>query len=520
MANILIDDKPVEAQEGTTILLAAEQAGIPIPHLCFHRAFTPEGSCRMCLVEIEGFPKLELACSTQVKEGMKIWTKSERVVEARKGVLEFLLAEHPLDCPICDKAGECKLQDYYEEYGHFESQFKEYKEKKEKKLGIGKNLILDRERCILCTRCIRFLREITKTQELGMSNRGLHSEIDIYEKEMVDNHYSGNLAEICPVGAITDTDFRFKTRSWFLKKGDSICPLCSRGCNISIEYHPGFPRIPIKRRVYRITSRENPEVNSHWICDLGRYTYSYLDEDRLEDIISNNSNKGVKIDWENALQFLVRKIKKLYYMKKTSRIFLIFHSSLTNEELFLVNKIFREDLKLEKIFMVDSNEGEGDDFLLSSERSSNRKGAQVMGIDSKLINLEEIANKTDILIIFGNYLLDHFSPGEIKTALDKIETTILFTSWKSELDTLVDLVLPTALVAEKRGSLTNIDGRVQYFLPVLEPVGASLPEWEILVRLAKELKMNFTYYRQFKSPDKIFEKLEREIPFFSQKKND
>jgi len=517
MVKIFIDDKPVKVKEGMTILSAAEQEGIPIPHLCFHPAFASEGSCRMCLVEIEGLPKLELACSTQVREGMKIWTQSERVTEARRGVLEFLLAEHPLDCPICDKAGECKLQDYYEEYGHFESQFREFKEKRDKKVKIGESLILDRERCILCTRCVRFLREITKTQELGMFNRGLRSEISLYDGELINNNYSGNLAEICPVGAITDADFRFKIRSWFLNKGHSICPLCSRGCNISIEYHPGFPRIPRKKRVYRVISRENPEVNGHWICDLGRYEYSYLDENRLENLLLNNNGKEVRLDWERALQLMVPRIKKLYHLKKTSRIALILHSWLTNEELFLISKIFKDDLKLEKIFVVDPPQGEGDGFLLTSERCPNRRGAQEIGFDFKAADLEEIANKTDILIIFGHNLLDHFSLGEIKAALDRIETKLLFTSRGNGLSSLVDVVLPTALIAEKGGSLTNVEGKVQSFLPALEPVGESRPEWQVLVNLAKKLKVSFSYYRPFTSPAAIFQELEKEIPFFKQK---
>ncbi len=243
MAKISIDGKPLEVTDGLTIMKAADSAGIIIPRFCYHPAFVPEGSCRMCLVEIEGLPKLELACSTVVRDGMKVSTGSEKVVEARRGVLEFLLAEHPLDCPICDKAGECTLQDYYEGYGRFKGAFQESKEKREKKLVLGKSLILDRERCILCTRCVRFLTEVTKTQELGVFKRGVHSEISPYEKEPVDNNYSGNLVEICPVGAITDLDFRFKTRPWFLNTGESICPLCSRGCNIYIDYLPGFARL-------------------------------------------------------------------------------------------------------------------------------------------------------------------------------------------------------------------------------------------------------------------------------------
>ncbi len=518
MIKIIIDDKPVEVREGTTILSAAEQAGIQIPHFCYHAAFPPEGSCRMCLVEIEGMPKLELACSTQVKEDMRIWTQSKKVTEARKGVLEFLLAEHPLDCPICDKAGECKLQDYYEEYGLFESKFKELKEKREKKVSIGERLILDRERCILCTRCVRFLREVTKTQELGVFNRGVRSEISTYDGELIDNNYSGNLTEICPVGAITDNDFRFQIRSWFLKKGDSICPFCSRGCNISIEYHPGFARIPRKKRVYRITSRENQDVNGFWICDFGRYAYSYLDENRLSNFFSSLNGNNEKLDQEHALQSLAQKIRKLYDRKKNSRMILILNSCLTNEELFLVRKIFRDDLRMERIFIVDPPQGEKDKMLLTSERSPNRKGAQEIGFDFKPFDLKELADKTDVLIMFGDYLLDLVSLEEIRAVLEGIETSVLFCSKNSDLVSLFGMVFPTAFIAEKGGSLINCEGKVQSFEPVLETWGESRPEWQYLLELGKELDINFNYYAQFESTAAVFEKTAEEISFFQKEK--
>lgn len=516
MAKITIDDKQIEVAEGTTVLKAAEQEGIHIPHLCYHSAFPSEGNCRMCLIEIEGLPKLELACSTQVRDGMKVSTKSEQVVEARKGVLEFLLAEHPLDCPICDKAGECKLQDYYEEYGLFESQYKETKEKRAKKVEIGKNLIHDQERCILCTRCVRFLREVTKTQELGVFNRGLDSEIGIYDGVPVDNNYSGNLAEICPVGAITDSDFRFKIRSWFLESGESICPLCSRGCNIIIEYHPGFARFPVPKRVYRIKARENQDVNGFWICDLGRYGYSYLNEDRVDEILSDNQKKAPS--WEEALSLIAQEIKRLEDLKKSSRISLILHSWLSNEEFFLIRKIFQNDLDVENIFFADPSEGEKDDHLLTPERSPNRRGAQEIGFDLKPLDLNALAQGTDFLLVFGHFLSDQFSPEKIGDSIEKIGTKILFTSHKNELSSLFDTVIPTALIAEKEGSLTNVDGKVQSFRPVLEPPGASLPEWKVLVELAKELKINFDYYKGFDSSEVILDELKKEIPFFGNKK--
>ncbi len=514
MVKIFIDEIPVEVEEGTTVLKAAEKAGISIPHLCFHEAFPPEGSCRMCLVEIEGLPKLELACSTQAREGMKVFTKSEKVVEARKGVLEFLLAEHPLDCPICDKAGDCKLQDYYDEYGLFESQFSETKEKRAKKVKIGKNLIHDQERCILCRRCVRFLREVVKTQELGVFERGIHSSVNIYDLTPVNNNYSGNLAQICPVGAITDLDFRFKTRTWFLEKGESICPLCSRGCSIIIEYHPGHYRFGVPKKVYRIQANPNQEVNGFWICDLGRYGYSYLNENRLERIIVNRKEWNLEPVWNTIMKFLAQRLESLASGGKTSRIALILNSWLSNEELFLLHKIFKNDIKAGKIFFADPPQEEGDDFLLTPERSPNKRGAQEMGFDIKPVDFKALAVETDFIIAFGSFLAE----ADLKGALERIETKVLFASHLSGLDSLFDIVLPGALIAEKGGSLTNVDGRIQKFSAALDPPGESQPEWRTLAELGREAGINVDFYKGFTSPEEIFDGMAKEISFFKAEK--
>lgn len=513
MVKIFINDKELEASEGLTILRAAESAGIHIPHFCYHPAFAPEGSCRMCLVEIEGLPKLELACSTVIREGMRVHTTSEKVIEARKAVLEFLLAEHPLDCPICDKAGECTLQDYFEAYGFFESQFKEYKEKRQKKVRIGQNLLLDRERCILCTRCIRFLSEITRTQDAGVLDRGIHSEIAIYESEFIDNNYAGNLAELCPVGAITDTDFRFKTRAWFLVKKESICPLCSRGCNIFVDSHPGFAGVPTAQRVYRIRARENRDINQFWICDFGRYHYSYLDQKRQDKILLKKDKKDTELSWEKALLILTEKLKSLLFLKKRSRIGLILNTWLTNEELFLADKIFRQELSLENIYVVDPPSEKGDDFLLTDERTPNSRGLEEIGLPGLTLDLGKLAAQTDLLLIFGTFLVDRFSPTDIKIALDRIGTKFLFAAHKSALDSLVDVVVPTQLIAEKSGSLTNLEGKVQSFSPALE-ASFALPEWKLLLDLAKELKVNYQYFWQLNSPQAIFREMGHEIRLF------
>ncbi len=518
MVKVYIDNKQIEVEEGTTIFQAAECAGVSIPHLCYHPAFKPEGSCRMCIIEIEGNPKLEPACSTIVREGMKISTHSEKVMEARKGVLEFLLAEHPPDCPICDQAGDCKLQDYYEEYGLLENRFDEYKQRKDKKVKIGKNLILDKERCILCTRCIRFLDEITKTGELGVFERGSHSEISIYGDAVVNNNYSGNLAEICPVGAITDSDFRFQTRNWFLEKKESICPFCSRGCNITIEYNSSFHRFPVKKRVFRINARENNDINKFWICDIGRYNYSYIENDRIDQISLKKAGNHEHITFEESIEFISNKIKKIYYRNKTLYISVVAHTALTNEELFLISKIFTEDLKVENIFFTDPPDQEGDDLLLTSERTPNKRGAKEIGLDVKPLELTNFPQKTELLIVFGNFLFDNFNKSQITDAFNNINTKILLTSSFNELNSFFDLVFPTAVIPEKEGSLTNIDGIVQKFDPALDGRGACRSEREILVEIAKKLNINFKYYKQFTSSDDIYEEMKNKIKFFRETK--
>ncbi len=513
MPKVSIDGQALDVAAGLKVLRAAGDAGIHIPHFCYHPAFAPEGSCRMCLVEIEGLPKLELACSTVVKEGMKVLTKSAKVVEARKGVLEFLLAEHPLDCPICDKAGECKLQDYFEEYGLFRSQFNEAKEKREKKVPLGKNLILDRERCILCTRCVRFLNEISKTEDAGILHRGIHSEVGIFESEFIDNNYSGNLAEICPVGAITDTDFRFKTRAWFLEKKESVCPLCSRGCNIFVDSHRGFPRVPRSRRVYRIRARENSEVNSSWICDVGRYGYSDLDNGRLQALVWRKEGRDTVLSWDKLLVLLTEKIRALVDQKKTSRFGVILHTNLTNEELFLAKRLFGTNLGLQRICLADPPQGRADEFLLTADRTANRRGLKEIGFEADAADPARLA-ELDLLLIFGHHLASSMSPSELTDCLERIETKVLFASHTSALNGLVDFIVPVPVNAEKSGTLTNLDGRVQAFPAALDFEGDGLPEWQVLLDLARELELDDGYYGPLNSPKDVRRALGKEIPFF------
>ncbi len=488
MVSLIIDGRTVRAAEGTNVLRAAEENGIPIPHFCYHPAFEAEGNCRMCLVEVEDLPKLELACSTVVREGMKVGTSTPAVLQARRDVLEFLLAEHPLDCPICDKAGECKLQDYYERHGLFPGRFMEARERREKRTAIGKGLVLDRERCILCTRCVRFLRQVPGTGELGVFERGVRAEVGTYDDVPVDNNYSGNLVDICPVGAITDADFRFKTRAWFLDKGPTVCPRCSRGCAIIVESVSGYPLGPGGRRVFRIRAGENPAVNGWWICDLGRSGRRAIDENRHLRVV-RSAAPDEQTSVETALGEVAARILAVPGPERRERIAVVLHSLLTNEELALARRVFATDLGLSGVYFADPAPGDADGFLLTKERVPNARGVLQSGFAPRLPDLDALAASAEVLLVFGPHLLEHFSEETLARAFANIRSTFLFAAHASPFDRLAGLVLPVSVAAEKSGTYTNIDGLSQDFRPGLEAPPGVLPEGRIFERLAARLAL-------------------------------
>jgi len=488
MLKITIDGREIQTAEGTTILAAALAAGIDIPHFCHHPAFEPEGTCRMCLVAIEGSAKLELACATKVRDGMKIATETPEVGAARREILEFLLAEHPLDCPVCDNAGECRLQDYYERYGRFPGRFRESREKRDKIVPIGRSLLLDNERCILCTRCVRFLRRITGTGELGVYQRGVRTWIGLYEGRKIDNDYSGNLVEICPVGAITDADFRGRTRTWLLEKGDTICPHCGRGCNVTLEFRSGSERSGEGTRVFRVRARENPEVNGYWICDLGRYAYAKEPENRHGRVLMIKDRSATELSWDKALIMLSEKVRGLRRAGRGGRIGLVLETFLSNEELSLVGRAFGEAVTGRNYWFADPQPGRADSLLLTVERTPNVRGARDLGFELRPPDLEEISKGADLLLVFGTALLEHFSEGRVREALAGVQAKFLFAARAGALDRAVDVILPTALMAENSGSVTNVDGRVQAFRPVLKAPGDARPAGDILADLAHALE--------------------------------
>jgi NADH-quinone oxidoreductase subunit G len=305
MPTVEIDGQKVEVEDGLTVIQAADKLGVEIPHYCWHPGLSIAGNCRMCLVEIEKSPKLQIACNTRVTDGMVVHTKSERTQTAQKAVLEFLLINHPIDCPICDQAGECKLQEYYMDYDRQPSRFPlPEKNIKGKALPIGPHVMLDQERCILCARCTRFLDEVTHTSELGIHERGDHCEIELAPGKTLDNPYSVNVVDICPVGALTSREFRFKARVWYLERTPSLCAGCATGCNIEVYQREG--------RMYRFQPRANLDVNQYWMCDAGRMTCRDLQaEGRLTAPMVRGTDAFEPGQWEPTLDDVAARLQAI-----------------------------------------------------------------------------------------------------------------------------------------------------------------------------------------------------------------
>src|SRR5271157_2872555 len=377
MPKLTIDGKEVEAGANLNLIQAAERAGIEVPHYCYHPGLTIAGNCRMCLVEVEKMPKLQIACNTRVAEGMVVHTKSDKAKTAQKAVLEFLLINHPIDCPVCDQAGECKLQDYYMDYDRMPSRFAlGTKNKKGKAIDIGAGVMLDQERCILCARCTRFFDEITRTHELAIFGRGDHNVIDIYPDRKVDNRYAGNVVDICPVGALTEKDFRFRMRVWYLHRTPSICGGCERGCSIDIHHHRG--------RIYRYKPRQNPEVNSYWICDEGRHGFPALQsESRLGAPMAQSKDRLVPEGWPAAIRRAAETIAEYKRSYGPGSIGAIVGAQATNEAAFELKRLIATTIGSAHLGAVSYSPPDAsadDNLLIRANKNPNTRGLAALGL--------------------------------------------------------------------------------------------------------------------------------------------
>jgi len=515
----------------TTMLQACQFAGVEVPHYCYHPKLPVAGNCRMCLVEFgtpmmgpdrkpvlneDGSPKIArsvlpyepgtprgaIACATPISPGMEIYPSSSATQQMREAVLESLLINHPLDCPICDQAGECKLQEYSVEHGQASSHFVEAKVHKPKAVNLGPRIVLDDERCILCTRCIRFTRDIAGDDALGIVNRGSYNTIAAWKEGAFDNNYTLNTVDLCPVGALTSRDFRFKMRVWFLKETRSVCTSCATGCNITIGSREGV--------VYRYEPRENDAVNGPWMCDAGRLNYKWIGRpDRLSEVrrrTADGTPDGIseRIPWETAL----REIRARLDAAPQGSVALIASARQTTEELYLLKA-----LATRHGAVTDSvpRTGEPDSLLVSGDRNPNGNGVRLTGIafTEMGIRIPEIAEgirsgRITTLIVFGEDVTQHGIEPDLLARLDLLVVSDILPNATTA---AAHYVLPGCAHAEKRGTFINGKGRLQRFQKAVEPPGDARPEWEFLLEWVDGPARNGS-----SNIEALFNRMAREVP--------
>ncbi|MCX6151540.1 MAG: 2Fe-2S iron-sulfur cluster-binding protein [Ignavibacteriales bacterium] len=466
MPKLTLNNKDIEFKSGQTIIEAANDNGIDIPHFCWHPALSVSGNCRMCLVEVEKMPKLVIACSTLAADGMVVQVDSEKAIQARNAVMEFILINHPLDCPICDEAGECKLQDYAYSHSNGESRFDEEKVHKEKRVELGPFVMFDAERCISCSRCIRFCDEIAKDNELTFVNRGDRVTIVPFPGEKLDNPYSLNVTDICPVGALTNRDFRFKARIWDMSKTNSICTGCSRGCNDEIWVR--------NNEILRLTPRYNQDVNSYWMCDHGRLnTFKFVNaENRIDGPYLKKDGVLSRVGYDEAIANTVRQLKSF----KPSEIAFLGSAFATCEDNFVFAKLARVvNGGKELDFVQHISIGKGDDILIRVDKTPNALGAELVGIKPISVGLdfEKFISAIENGRIKALYCLEDdivSINSSYAGALSKLELLIVHSTNKNKTTKLADIVFPASTFAEKNGTMVNFQGKVQRIRPAVSTV--------------------------------------------------
>jgi NADH-quinone oxidoreductase subunit G len=517
LVNVTVDGRAVAVPRGTNLIEAAKQAGVEVPHYCYHRNLSIAGNCRMCLVEVgtpkltpekkpelgpDGqpviafMPKLQIACNTPVSEGMVCLTRSPKVEKARQGVMEFLLINHPLDCPICDQAGECRLQEFAVDYGKGGSRFVENKVKKPKRVPLGPKIMLDNERCIMCSRCERFMREVAKQDCLGFVSRGGKVELTCYPERWPNTNYDLNIVDICPVGALTSTDFRFRMRPWFLKETRSICPHCANGCNTLVWTRNNV--------VYRQTPRDNDAVNMSWMCDYGRLNYKYIDDPKRLKVPTLG---GEPTTWTKALHAAAEGLSAL---GKAGALAAVGSARASTEEQFLFARLAKDLLGVRLVDCAPRT-GPADELLLKADRNPNAAGARLTGIAAEPLGsiLPRIAmdirsGKVRGLIVHGEDVTKHGIDADL---LAKLELLVVIDILPSATTERAQIVLPGAAFAEKRGTFINGAGRLQRFNAAIEPPETAQPDTSILGAIINELNPTDALH----ASDVVFDTMTREI---------
>jgi len=480
---VLFDGKPIEVPRNVNLIEAAKLAGIEIPHFCFHPRLSVVGQCRMCLVEIEGIPKIQAACTTPLKDGLSVKTTTEKVVQSRAANMEFLLINHPLDCPICDQAGECKLQDNSFGYGDQRSR---YDEKKRQYAGfdrtpIGPHVIADMTRCIQCTRCIRFCQEIAGTGELTFLDRGGRTLVWTHDGKPLANDWSGCAADVCPVGALTTREFRFRSRVWYLEKAPSVCPGCNIGCNISIENRDSV--------VYRFLPRLNPAVNDYWLCDYGRFLSESLN---LREIEKASARQGDAVQ-EVHVPAAIGRIAEAIRGSAPEAVFFLGSANLSNEENYLLRKIADHVGSPNRDVVVDTSRTRRmkskTAWVEGDHASANYAGAKDMGLSPSpggygLENVLSGKAQPEVVFVADAAFSKIAGDPEKVAVLRRARFLAVAARTANALTSAADVVLPAASLAEKEGTFTNVQGRVQKFERAFLPKPPARPHWELLLLLA------------------------------------
>lgn len=552
MPHIKIDGHLIETSPGKTIIQAAYENGMQIPHFCWHPELTVAGNCRMCLVEvgmpkrnqqgeiekdengndvISFFPKLQIACATPVSDGMVVRALSEKAVEAQEAVMEFILINHPLDCPICDEAGECKLQEYAFKHSKGESRFDEQKNHAKKRQVWGPNVIFDGERCISCSRCIRFSSEIAKQDVLSFVQRGDHVTIELFDGTVLDNPYSMNVIELCPVGALTSQDFRFKARVWDMSFNDSISFADGSGSNISIGVR--------NNEILRIQPRTNMFVNKHWLTDDARLNYIELvNQNRITEPHIRVNGDLEKANWQDAIIKTADSLKKY----KANEIFVLTSAKATIESNYLMQKFAKTILKTQNIdFLHHIDNTKEDGFLSVADRAPNTSGAREVGATSiagiKAIDLADKIKSGEIKALIA--MEEDFTDfPDILNALSKLELLVSLQYNNNKVSEIANIVLPASTYAESEGTYANHKGRVQHLksalvtkenmrymglnMSRLDKFGAlndrwtqhevrnCRMSWRIVKDLANAMGANWQYFKS----ENVFDEIEKNVASF------
>ena len=519
MPKITINDQVYEIPAGKTIIQVADESGIEIPRYCYHPDIGIEASCRMCLVEVEKLPKLVPACATPATDGMVVRTSTARVQQAVRYAMEFLLLHHPIDCPVCDQSGECWLQDYYMEHaGHTSRYPGTQKTRRVKAVTLGPLVKLDRERCILCTRCVRFTRNVTKTGEIGVFNRGHHAEIAIHDDKPYDNPYSGNVVDICPVGALTSADFRFKVRAWFLKETDSICGGCSTGCNLRIDHSAramggGIPGVTATEgTIYRTVGRRNTAVNKSWLCDEGRLSFHTLERwPRLR--AARTTGPSASLD---HIHQRFEAIRKEYGGNAVAA---LGSATSTNEALFLMKKYFQGRVDFRLGNETETYQKQQDDLLRRLDKHPNTHGAIDLGLAGSLNGLKGLVDLAERKQIRGMWIVFHpqlvgEDPTDVSSSLERLiralDYSVVSTTHEFPWTTAATVLLPMAAWSEETGTYTNYAGRVQMANRAVAAAGDSVPLYAMMSHM-----LGLAGTQVSADPSAIFEWMSRETAAFS-----